>query len=131
MRKDNKTLKHSPAKETGKKKTILAFLETWRQAWQEKDIDIYISAYDTSFRQGDKNLKAWRRYKEYLNQNYQTINVDISDIKISWTTSGATVSFKQIYQSDKYHAVGRKTLLLIPKNNGWAIHRELWSRSRT
>jgi len=132
VRKKIKPQKHSQSLETEKKKqTVLDFIETWRQAWQGKDLDSYISAYDATFRQGNKDVKAWRRYKEYLNQNYKTIKIDISDISIRWTPAGATVSFQQIYKSDKYHAVGRKTLLLVPNNKGWAIHRELWSRNST
>jgi len=42
-------------------KLVHDFLESWRQAWESKEIDSYINSYDKSFRQGDKDLVAWKR----------------------------------------------------------------------
>jgi murein L,D-transpeptidase YafK len=124
-------MKQTPAGSEPPEQTILKFVEAWRQAWQAKEIDAYIESYAPSFRQGDKDLAGWRRYKENLNRRYNSITVAISDIKINRTPTGATVSFHQVYQSDKFSAEGRKTLLLIHRDEGWAIHRELWARGRT
>jgi murein L,D-transpeptidase YafK len=124
-------MKPAPEERGQLEQTILKFVEAWRQAWQAKEINAYIDSYAPSFRQGNKDLDGWRRYKENLNRRYNTITVDISDIKINQTPAGATVSFHQVYQSDKFTAAGRKTLLLIHLHDGWAIHRELWARDRT
>lgn len=109
-------------------KAVLDFLEKWRLAWQSKNIDDYIDKYDGSFKQDGKNLAAWKKYKDSLNRQYTFIKVDIRDVDIQWAPDGATVSFAQAYQSDKYHAQGRKTLLLRHKDGKWSITRELWAK---
>ncbi len=105
---------------------IRAFVERWRQAWQGKRIDDYIACYAPTFRQGNKDLVAWRRYKAGLNRRYRTISVTIGDIEITWTKTGARVAFDQVYDSDRYHAEGRKILHLAYNAEGWQITREIW-----
>jgi murein L,D-transpeptidase YafK len=116
---------------SGGEAAILAFVESWRQAWQTKDIETFIQSYHSTFTQGDKDLAAWRRHKENLNRIYESITVDISDIKINVTHNGATVSFHQVYKSDKYSAIGEKTLYLLQQGDDWSISRELWSRTKS
>jgi hypothetical protein len=110
---------------------IFDFIESWRKAWQSKAIDAYIGAYDKSFKQGRQNLAAWRIHKEKLNKKYTTIKVEISDIDISWTASGAMVSFQQLYRSDMFSAKGRKTLDLVYSDRGWRIRRELMAPDKS
>lgn len=105
---------------------VKEFLETWRQAWQSKEIDTYISCYAKSFKKDGKDIAAWRSHKERLNRNYKTIQVDISDVKVSWSKVGAVISFRQVYRSERYFARGRKILHLVYKDSDWKITRELW-----
>ncbi|MCF8083704.1 MAG: L,D-transpeptidase family protein [Deltaproteobacteria bacterium] len=112
------------------KQKIIQFVETWREAWESKDIETYIGCYNDSFRHNRMNLAAYRAYKERLNKRYRFIQVDISGVSIRWTRSGARVSFDQVYRSDQYHAKGRKTLRLIFKGQRWRIDRESWFPAR-
>jgi hypothetical protein len=110
------------------KQQIIDFVETWRQAWISQKIEPYIALYDSSFRSGDKDLKGWRKHKTKLNKTYSYISVEISDIDVRWTDSGATVSFKQQYRSNLFRADGIKTLYLVHNDLGWRIKRETFSR---
>jgi len=110
---------------------IRRFVENWRQAWVSKDINPYINHYDSSFQQGNKNLSQFKAHKENLNRTYEFIRVDISQIKISWTEKGATISFLQEYQSDRYKTTGSKTLVLVYDDNGWKIKREMYSSKKS
>jgi len=107
-------------------KSIAGFVESWRQAWQTKELEDYIECYDSSFTQGKMNLTAWRKYKKRLNKKYRRIAVSIDDINIDWTRNGARVLFHQVYESDKYYADGRKMLHLSWGKQGWRITREIW-----
>jgi murein L,D-transpeptidase YafK len=109
---------------------IRMFVENWRLAWVSQEIEPYIDHYDPAFRQGRKNLPQYKAHKERLNRKYQFIKVDISQIKISWTKKGATVSFQQEYQSDLYKTVGSKTLILVYKDDSWKINREMYSSNK-
>jgi murein L,D-transpeptidase YafK len=110
---------------------IREFVENWRLAWVSQEIDPYINHYDAAFQQGDKNLSQYKAHKAMLNRKYQFIKVDISQIKISWTKKGATVSFQQQYQSDMYKTTGSKTLILVHKDDGWKINREMYSGKKS
>jgi len=110
------------------KQQIMDFVEKWRQAWVSQETDSYIAFYDKTFRSGGKNLAEWKTHKAELNKTYAFISVDISNIQVSWTAEGATVSFKQKYRSDRYSATGNKTLFLKYSEHGWKIKREVYSR---
>ena len=110
---------------------IKMFVESWRQAWVSKETEPYINHYDSSFQQGNKNLSQYKAHKERLNRTYEFIKVDISQITISWTRKGATVSFQQEYQSDRYKTTGSKTLILVYNDTGWKIKREMYSSKKS
>jgi len=110
------------------KQQIIDLVERWRLAWVSKQIEPYIAFYDDSFRNGDKNLAEWKKHKASLNRTYEFISVNISDIKVDWTAEGAAVSFRQEYRSDRYSAIGNKTLFLVHNDLGWKIKREVFSR---
>lgn len=104
---------------------LLAFIEKWRTAWATKDIDAYINCYSPSFKSGNLNKEEWRAKKIYLNQKYKFIAVQVHNIVIEWTSTGASVSFQQIYKSDQLQNSGIKTLHLINKKNRWMIENEI------
>jgi murein L,D-transpeptidase YafK len=115
------------------KQKIIEFIETWRKAWESKDIETYVGCYNTSFRYGHDgrmDLAAYRAYKDGLTKKYKFIKVDISGVSVLWTGNGAKVSFHQVYRSDQYRAEGRKTLRLIFKEQRWGIERESWSHAQ-
>jgi murein L,D-transpeptidase YafK len=119
--KDSKPSKPSFDKED----ELLAFVEKWRTAWASKDIDAYISCYSPSFKSGNMNKEEWRAKKIYLNQKYKFIAIQIHNISIEWTSTGANVSFQQTYKSDQLQNNGTKTLHLINWKNRWMIENEI------
>jgi len=108
-----------------KDEELLAFIEKWRTSWATKDIDAYINCYSPSFKSGNLNKEEWRAKKIYLNQKYKFIAVQIHNIVIEWTSTGANVSFQQTYKSDQLQNSGIKTLHLINKKNRWMIENEI------
>jgi murein L,D-transpeptidase YafK len=117
----------APAITPGKQE-LIDFVENWRQAWVSQQIEPYIAFYAPSFKSGDKNLTEWKEHKAKLNKSYSYITVNISDINVRWTNSGATVSFMQKYRSDLFSATGIKTLYLVSNGPEWKISRETFSR---
>ena len=112
------------------KQEILEFIETWRKAWQSKDMETYIDCYNKSFKHGRMDLRAYRAYKNRLKKKYKFIKVDISKVSVLWTKNGAKVSFHQVYRSNRYRAAGRKTLHLTFNGQRWGIEREDWFPAR-
>ncbi len=114
------------------KDEIKDFLFSWKDAWENKDITGYISCYDKNFKSRGMDLNAWELHRRRLNDKYNTINVEISNIKIQSLAAGkkASVSFTQKYKADKYRDKGKKKIILVRKGKDWKIMEENWTRIR-
>ena len=114
------------------KEEIQNFLFSWKEAWEKKDIYSYISCYDKAFKSRGMDLDAWEKHRRKLNDKYESIDVEISNIKIKPMASGAkaTVSFTQRYKADGYGDKGKKNILLVRKGKDWKIMEENWIRIR-
>ena len=119
-------------KKSSDRKRIKNFLLSWKNAWEKKDISGYISCYDKSFKSRGMDLDGWANHRQRLNDKYDTINVDISNIKIQPLASGkkARVSFTQKYKADRYRDKGKKKILLVREGKDWKIMEEEWTRIR-
>ena len=106
---------------------IIEFIEKWRNAWQNKQLDDYIACYAENFQHDKKDLQAWRRHKENLNRRYKSISVTLDEVKIDLSKDGANVLFYQTYKTDKYFEEGNKLLFLTHTDDkGWQILKEIW-----
>lgn len=114
------------------KQGINDFLFTWKDAWENKDISGYILCYDNNFKSRGMDLDAWELHRRRLNDKYDTINVEISNVKIQSLAAGkkARVSFIQRYKADRYRDKGKKKILLVRKDKDWKIMEENWTRIR-
>jgi len=108
-------------------KDIRRMLDSWRKAWEQKDVASYMSFYDSGFQSRGMDFKAWKKHREKLNQKYRSITIDISELKIERTSAVmASVSFTQKYEADDYEDQGLKSLLLVKKGKDWKIKEEEW-----
>jgi murein L,D-transpeptidase YafK len=103
-------------------------LESWKKAWEQKDLAAYIAFYDHDFRSRGMGFKAWKKHREKLNRKYRSITVNISDLKIERISPVmASVNFVQKYEADNYEDEGLKSLLLVRKGKDWKIREEEWN----
>jgi murein L,D-transpeptidase YafK len=108
-------------------KDIRRMLDSWKKAWEQKDVASYMSFYDSGFRSRGMDFKAWKKHREKLNQKYRSVTIDISELKIERTSAVmASVSFTQKYEADDYEDQGLKSLLLVKKGKDWKIKEEEW-----
>lgn len=111
----------SPAEE------IKKFLEMWERAWEQKDLEAYVSLYDKGFSSRGMDLNKWTEHRRRLNEKHRSVRVQISGLTIKQASSHmATVGFRQEYQADDYRDVGYKDLVLIKRGKAWKIKREEW-----
>lgn len=106
------------------------FLKAWESAWEDRDIDFYIAFYDTALHADGHDLEQWYRYKKNLFARTANIRVEVSDIDISSSVPYHwRIAFQQVYRSDNYHDVGRKTLIIQgnpEKYESYKIISETW-----
>lgn len=114
----------------GEAQDVRDFVETWRQAWQTKDLDTYMDCYSRSFRAQGKGWAQWKQHKRGLNERYRSIKVALKKIKIGKTAGGMRVTFYQDYRSDGVSSVGMKSIELRREKNAWKIIGERFLASR-
>jgi murein L,D-transpeptidase YafK len=110
---------------------VKTFIESWRKAWEKKDLKAYISCYDSGFSSRGMNLKEWRTHREGLNQQHQSLAIELKDMKIRENSRNtATVTFIQDYRADEYRDLGIKNILLTKRGAHWKIKKEEWRALR-
>jgi ketosteroid isomerase-like protein len=107
---------------------VQAFLTTWKQSWETKDLDQFMDCYSKAFRAQGKGWDQWREHKNNLNALYREIQVSLEDVKMQEKDGQIRVSFRQFYRSDGLKSKGQKSLILRQEGNSWKIIRESFRR---
>lgn len=103
-------------------------LAAWTSAWQNKQLDQYMSFYAREFRGSGKNRRQWQKHKSYLNRTYKKITVRLEDVKVKVNGKRAQVGFIQHYSSDWYSDLGLKHLQRVFRDGRWPIRSETWRK---
>jgi murein L,D-transpeptidase YafK len=103
----------------------------WTKAWQEKDFENYIAAYDpVNFYDKSKgNYHSYKTYKKAVFSRSDAPQIKFNFISILATEEYAVVHLQQDYRSTVINDTGKKTLYLKKNANyDWKIVGELWSK---
>jgi len=132
----------------GTKLTISQVVSDWQSAWQEQNLEKYMSKYHkdavitrVTFRNGKQypislTKRELRKHMQTINRRYKTIDVTISNMRIDGDRVIADVRFRQKFvgaRSDRlpvYSDIGTKTMIFImdASDGYWKIHEENWRR---
>ncbi|MCB0348458.1 MAG: L,D-transpeptidase family protein [Bdellovibrionales bacterium] len=105
-----------------------AFIKSWQNAWESKDITSYMSHYAEDFYSSRMNKEKWQSYKQKLNTTYEKISVSFSDPVIYEVDGNILVRSLQRYSSDQHEDFGEKFLYIQRKQGlGFKIVAEEWS----
>lgn len=103
-----------------------SFVESWRQAWENQDLDSYMRFYDQDFKAPGFNFKSWKKHKENLKKKYGYIKVHLSQPYIVQHKEQLVVKTLQRYESDKHVDYGVKTIYALKDGESFKIIREEW-----
>lgn len=106
---------------------VLAWLKTWKETWQQQDLDNYSKMYSDDFSAPSFNKTSWLKHKEKLKGVYKTVTVDFTKPSIFHMKNQYLIRFVQNYSSDMHQDKGIKTLYLIENDNNIQILREEWT----
>ncbi|MBN1848102.1 MAG: L,D-transpeptidase family protein [Deltaproteobacteria bacterium] len=107
---------------------VNAFISLWRIAWEQQDLDVYMSCYNKDFESRGMDIEAWRQYKKDLNDKYESITIKIQDIEIEKRSeTQAQVFFTQDFRADEYQDFGLKRMDLVKEGDAWKIKNEIWT----
>lgn len=99
----------------------------WTSAWNDRDVDRYISYFIPNFRSTDnKNLKAYKKYKTRVFASYKNMSVKMRDVRVFTHEHYAVAIMNQDFAGDdRFHAKGRKVLYWQKiENGGWKLFHE-------
>jgi murein L,D-transpeptidase YafK len=107
---------------------VLVFLDKWKTAWEQKDLDRFMKMYHPEFEQGGMNYKALLKSKRSFFRKYATIRVELDRVEIRKDAEKTTVQFVQSFHGDGYRDKGRKSMVLASdKDKGLKIVSEEWT----
>lgn len=98
----------------------------WSEAWQNRDIDTYMSFYSPSFQSKGLDFDRWREKRAEVFQQVSSIQVEISDLWVFIEGKQAIVSFIQRYSHPMFTDIGEKTLVMVDGGFTWQIVSEEW-----
>jgi hypothetical protein len=118
-----------PAKveSTGNIDTIRSVVYALADAWQNKNIQRYVSFYNPKFRLKGLDFNSWLQKKTELFQRPGPIRVEISNLWVFIEGKNAIARFIQRYQDPNLSDVGEKTLELVYSKDEWRIVSEQWA----
>ncbi len=100
------------------------FVESWRQAWESRNLDEYMSHYSPNFQSAWLDYKGWKDKKRRLAGRYSKIKVKLGNIYLYRQDGIVTSIFTQSYSSDSFRSMGIKVLYLVPNGPKYSIYAE-------
>jgi murein L,D-transpeptidase YafK len=91
---------------------VLRVIETWRDSWERKDIDKYMSLYSPDFTASGKNWRQWKAHKARLAKQYKKIRFNVQNLRVLQNDGLVLASFVQKYSNEYLSSAVRKTLYL-------------------
>jgi len=104
-----------------KAKDIADIIEGWRDSWQNRDVERYMSFYSLSFKSGSKDWSQWKDYKKQVTNKYKDIRVKVDALGILMNNNMVIASFKQTYRTPVFESSGTKRLYIAKNSDEWKI----------
>lgn len=110
--------------------TVPEFIEKWRLAWEQADIDAYSSFYSKyALQDNRRGLDQIIAQKQDIWSYKTPQKVAFSNMTMSMEKEGLKIQMVQEYEDSRgYRDKGMKVLILHPRGDGWVIFKELWRR---
>lgn len=102
----------------------------WLRAWQDRDLDAYVSFYDRSFRYRGRKLDWFRKYKKRVFGRYRKMQVRMDERRILPHEKYVVVVMNQDFNGDnRYVSRGRKYLYWTMNGaDQWRIRQEVFDK---
>lgn len=102
-------------------------LDQWRQDWESRKTEQYLSHYAPSFSSGEGGLAAWASQKRQVNAGKEWVKVRLDDVSLFLYPGAqpmAVTTFTQDYRSNNLSNVMKKRLYWIRDGERWKIIQE-------
>ncbi len=117
----------SPQSVSADARAMLAFVEAWRSAWENRDFGAYMRHYSARFSGNGRDLRSWERHKREVAAREGPRRIGLADFAILREKTSWHVTFRQEYLTAEIRDVGRKTLFIHGAGpEDWRIVSETW-----
>lgn len=99
-------------------------VRAWAQAWSDRDMTRYLSAYASNFDTGSQSRPVWEQSRRERIVSKKHISVDVQGLQVTVSGSRAIAKFLQDYKADTLAVVNSKTLELTRTADRWLIVKE-------
>ncbi len=103
---------------------IRSAVSRWAAAWQEQRVDDYLDSYSEEFFPPDSSRAEWTGQRRQRISTPESIEVTISDLRVSLDQGVAHARFRQSYRADHYSDVVDKRLVFELEEGNWKIVEE-------
>ncbi|MGZ3774001.1 MAG: L,D-transpeptidase family protein [Pseudobdellovibrionaceae bacterium] len=103
------------------------FIEEWRKAWENNDLDKYMTFYDKDFKAPGFKFETWKKHKADLKSKYDYVKVHLSQPYIVQHNKQLLIKTLQRYESNLHVDYGIKTIYALKSGNTYKIIREEWA----
>ena len=106
---------------------IQAALETWRQNWEQTDLDAYLGMYSDDFWSSEHDSNSWQSYKKQVFTGKTFQKIALSDLSVlgyprpEGQQSMIVADFLQDYRSNNFTGQMHKRLYLVKETDGWKV----------
>ena len=111
----------SPAEIEKEKEEMAQLIEGWRTAWQDRNIERFMSFYNPNFSSGGKNWREWKENKSKVADKYVQITVEVDDLRLLTADGVVLATFRQTYSTSDFKSSGTKMLYLTKNSDQWKI----------
>ncbi|MDH5394836.1 MAG: tetratricopeptide repeat protein [Gammaproteobacteria bacterium] len=105
---------------------IDVLLQAWAASWSAQEVDMYLSFYHSQYNPSNGlTLKTWKQSRRLRLKKPEWIKVALSELNVEKNNGKqAIVKFKQSYESNTFHEISLKRMVLLYTENGWRIFHE-------
>lgn len=116
-----------PAAANSEEAPLVARVKGWAEAWIAQDFPAYNAFYAANFVPGNGLSRAdWESLRRSRLSGRQISSVELQDLRVNFISpEKAQVKFHQIYRSNVYRDVTRKTLDMVLMDGHWQIVAEV------
>jgi ketosteroid isomerase-like protein len=100
-------------------------VETWRKAWQTRDLPAYLGLYGPNFAppQG-ASRQVWADTRMTRISSKQKIELSLKNLTVQMQGNTATVKYTQVYADERVNMANRKTMVWQLTEGRWLIKSE-------
>ena len=101
-------------------------LDRWVRAWENQDIESYLSFYSKEFVPTNGRYSDWWIDRIAALKRHANISIQLEKIQIFSSKDTAEINFTQSFKSNRYSDIGIKKLIWVKNGSDWKITKETW-----